>query len=228
MPNDISVLVADPQHVSVFRDRLHLSGRVLRFASTNLATAFESIKTNQPRLVAVDGAFAERAEGRAFIDRVSRLAIDGTETRLVAEIKGAWATTPLPAQPAPPPAVDAKNSGINTRRAPRFLVLDPLQAVVESHKASLVDLSVLGAQVVSEPVLRPNQKLKVALPDTNNQTLRLTAHVAWSLYERPKHAAEPYYRAGMEFTDASREALEDFCRRHCSEDPLPYRSKIKN
>jgi hypothetical protein len=224
MPNDITVLVAEPQHVAVFRDRLHLSGRVLRFASTNLATAFESIKTNQPRLVAVDGGFAKTAEGLAFIDRVARLAIVGLDTRLVAEVKGAWATTPLSDQPAALPVVDVKASGINTRRAPRFLVLDPLQAVVESNRASLVDLSVLGAQVVSQPVLRPNQKLKIALPD-NNETLRLTAQVAWSLYERPKHAAEPYYRAGIEFSDASKEALEDFCHRHCAEDPLPYRGK---
>ena len=224
MPNDITVMVADPQHLAVFRDRLHLAGRVLRFTSSNLASAFESIKTHQPHLVAVDGAFARTPEGRAFIDRVATLGIAGLDTRLIAEVSGAWATTPLASATAASAPVDARTSGINTRRAPRFLVLDPLQAVVESNKASLVDLSVLGAQVVSEPVLRPNQRLKVAIPD-NDETLRLTAHVAWSLYERPKHAPDPYYRAGIEFTDASREALEDFCRRHCSEDPLPFREK---
>ena len=231
MTTDLVVLVASPEHLASLRDGLRLSGRVLRFASTNLAAAFESVKTNQPGLVAIDARFAAMPEGGAFIDRIGKLAIPGSETRLVARVGGAWATTPLrcaaaPApEPAPTPArapVDVKSTGLNTRRTPRFLVLDPLKAVVESTNADLVDLSVLGAQVVSGSALRPNQKIKVALPDGGG-TLRVTAHIAWSQFEKPQYATEAYYRAGMEFSDAAKEALEDFCRRHCCEDPLPYR-----
>jgi PilZ domain-containing protein len=207
--------------MSALRDGLRLSGRVLRFASTTLATAFESVRSNQPGLVALDAMFAETLEGRAFIDRVDKLAIPGSDIRLVAKVGAAWATTPLVRAGKAAP-LDVKAAGLNTRRAPRFLVLDPLKAVVESTNADLVDLSVLGAQVVSTPVLRPNQKIRVALPDGEG-TLRVSAHVAWSLYEKPRHATDAYYRAGMEFTDAAKEALEDFCHRHCWEDPLPYR-----
>jgi hypothetical protein len=247
--------VASPEHLSSLRDGLRLSGRVLRFASTNLATAFACVKTNQPKLVAIESTFARTPEGGAFVDRIAALAIEGCETRLVARVGGTWATMPLspgtgpgplpvlrpaarvaepsrvaaaarmtePARVAePPPPVDVKSTGLNTRRAPRFLVLDPLKAVVENANADLVDLSVLGAQVVSASALRPNQKIKLALVDGEG-TLRITAHVAWSHFEKPKHAADAYYRAGMEFTDAAKEVLEDFCRRHCWEDPLPYR-----
>ena len=220
MANEVAVLIADPPRMAAFRDELRLAGRVLRFSSSNLASVFESIRANQPSLVAIDALFVETAAGKAFVDRVEKLAIPSSEIHLVARENGAWKTRPLSGY-APAPAIDVKSAGLNTRRAPRFLVLDPLQAAVDSSQASLIDLSVLGAQVMSAPVLKPNQKIKIALPD-DSETLRVTASIKWSLFEKPKHAMEPYYRAGIEFTDAS-PALEDYCRRHCSEDPLPYR-----
>jgi hypothetical protein len=230
MSTEVSVLIADPARMAAFRDGVRLPGRVLRFASSNLAVAFDSIKTNQPGLVAIDGQFAETPEGRALIDRIDKLSIAGSQTRLVSRVNGEWATTPLASRPgaggaaAAAPKIDVKAVGLNTRRAPRFLVLDPLEAVVENSQASLVDLSVLGAQVMSTPALHPNQKIKVALPD-NDETLRVTAHICWAVFEKPTYAPEPYYRAGMEFTEAAKQTLEDYCRRHCAEDPLPLRRR---
>jgi hypothetical protein len=229
MPAEVTVLLADPARMPVLRDALRLPGRVLRFATLNLPSVFDSIKQNQPGLVAIDALFAQTKEGQAFIDRVQKLATTGCEIRLVARVAGEWATTPLAGAaasngaPSRQPAVDLKASGLDTRRTPRFIVLDPLQAVVENtNKAGLIDISVRGAQVLSTPVLRPNQTLRVQLPD-DHDTLRLTAQVAWSLFEKPTHVNEPYYRAGMEFTDASTELLADYCRRHCAEDPTPVR-----
>jgi hypothetical protein len=109
---------------------------------------------------------------------------------------------------------------VQTRRVPRFPVLDPLAMVVDGRPTSLVDMSVMGAQVVSTPILRPNQRLKVTLPDEGETVLTLSAHVAWSAFELSK---EPRYRAGMEFTDAAAQALEQYCRRHCSDEPVPPR-----
>jgi hypothetical protein len=73
---------------------------------------------------------------------------------------------------------------------------------------------------VSQPVLRPNQTVKIALPDTD-EILRVTAHVAWSMLEQPRDGMDVYYRAGVEFTDAAKQTLEEYCRRHCGDDPLP-------
>jgi hypothetical protein len=92
--------------------------------------------------------------------------------------------------------------------------------VVENRQANLVNISILGAQVVSQPALRPNDNVKILLPD-NSETVRVTAHVAWSTFEQARMGTETYYRAGMEFTDAAKEILEDYCRRHCEELPLP-------
>lgn len=213
---ELTVLVADPERMQLLREGLRLDGRVLRFMTNNLPTALESIRTNAPDLVAVDAAFAATPEGRVFLDRVLKLAIPSSGIHVVRQTDGGWSTAPFAAAPAPERSPDPKSTGVNTRRAPRFLVRSTLQAVVESSKASLVDLSVLGAQVVSEPALRPNQTIKIALPDAGG-TMRVTAHVAWSLYEKPAHARDPHYRAGLEFTDAARQALDDYCRRHCAD-----------
>ena len=123
-----------------------------------------------------------------------------------------------------PLVVAAPAVTVNTRRAPRFLVKDPLNAVVESGTASLVDISVLGAEVVSHPALRPNETIKIALPDIG-EMLRVTAHVAWSTFEKPKLTVDAYYRAGIEFTDAAQLSLEDYRLRHCAEDPIPFRGR---
>ena len=266
MPAAVSVLVADPSRMTAVGGSIQLPGRVLRFVSSNLAAALEGIRVNRAGLLAVDGQFAATPEGQAFIDRVQTLAPQGLEIRLIARVKGIWATTPLdgaesltpahPAVPPPagpiesapkplvvtppvlagrppvapsspePPALDVKASGLNTRRTPRFIVLDPLEANVDSGKAGLIDVSVMGAQLLSTPRLRPNQTLKVALPDESTP-VRVTARVAWALFEKPSHAPDAYYRAGVEFTDGSRSTLEQYCRRHCSEEPTPFRSGKK-
>jgi hypothetical protein len=78
---------------------------------------------------------------------------------------------------------------------------------------------VLGAQVVSQPVLRPGQTVKIALPD-DAELLHLTAHVAWSEFQQTKQGLH-VYRAGIAFTDAAQETLDDYRRRYGAEKPLP-------
>jgi PilZ domain len=238
MSPEISIVVADVSRVSAIRGRVQLPGRAMDFTSGNLASAMDSIRAHRPSVVAVDALFADTAAGAAFIDRVNGLALPGTAVRLIAQHDGRWITTPwrglnsVGAEQTivpPPPltiaaAVAAQIGPANTRRAPRFLVQHPVDALVENSRASLVDISVLGAQIVSQPVLRPNQKIKVGLPDTN-ETLNVVAHVAWSTYERPRSDAEPHYRAGIEFTSAAQQVLEDYRRRHCADEPIPLRSR---
>jgi glucose-6-phosphate dehydrogenase assembly protein OpcA len=123
-----------------------------------------------------------------------------------------------------PLVVAARPDPVNTRRAPRFLVRDPLDVSVESGVATLVDISVLGAQLVSVPVLRPGQKINVGLPDTG-ETLNVVAQVAWSTYEKVRTEQEPHYRVGLEFTDAGQHALEDYRQRHGADQIVPFRAR---
>lgn len=237
MPSDFTIVVAEPARMPAIRAGLPVLGRAMHITSGNLPSAMESIKNFQPKLVAIDASFAQTLTGAAFIERVERLAIPDGEIRLIARIEGAWVTTSrrpgtgvvvssAPAVVDAPlmaaPVTTARLAAVSTRRAPRFLVRNPLDVVVENGSASLIDISILGAQVVSGPALRPNQKIKIALPDTRD-LLNVMTHVAWSTFEKPKLTSEAYYRAGIEFTGAAQEALEDYRLRHCAEEPIPYR-----
>src|SRR5919198_5365283 len=89
MASDITILVADPRRLPALRAGLELPGRVLRYSSSNLASAFESIRALSPRSLVLDAVFADTPEGHAFIDRIEQLAID-CEHQIVAHVNGSW------------------------------------------------------------------------------------------------------------------------------------------
>jgi hypothetical protein len=72
----------------------------------------------------------------------------------------------------------------------------------------LVDLSVVGAQVVSATLLKPNQRVRLSFIESA-KPVRFSAGVAWSAFELPK--GEPRYRAGIEFFDADPDSVGRFC-----------------
>lgn len=230
MSRDVTILIAEPQLLTTLRNEVKVTGRPLYFSASNLASALESIRALQPHIVVLESTFAGTDKGRAFIDRLSVPALAASEIQLVSHAGGRWALAPLGAKPAAaglspaaPAPVALEQAGLNTRRAQRFPVFNPAEAVIDGTPTNLVDISVLGAQVVSDPVLRPQQKIKVALPDVEEMILRFTAHVAWSVFEKPRPEKAPHYRAGMEFSDATAQALEEYCQRHCSNSPTPIR-----
>lgn len=217
---DLAVVIADAVRLRAIRYASHFKCRALYFTDSNLASAFESIRAHEPGVVALETHFAHTAEGRVFVDRLQRLAIAGSAVHLTSFANGEWSTR----LPGGAPAVSAPSlSTVNTRRVPRFPVLDLLAMKVDGKQTSLVDMSVMGAQVLSAPSLRPNQRLKITLPDVEGSLLSVSACVAWSAFETSKNAPQPYYRAGVEFTDAAAQALEEFCRRHCADEPLALR-----
>ena len=62
-------------------------------------------------------------------------------------------------------------------------------------------MSAVGAQVLSGSILRPNQKVRVTIPQDDAQ-VRCRGAIAWAKFELPKPTAPPVYRAGVEFLDA--------------------------
>jgi hypothetical protein len=101
-----------------------------------------------------------------------------------------------------------------TRRAPRFKVAGTFGALLDGNAASVVDISTIGAQVVSSVVLKPNQVVKMALSD-DHDSLRFNAAVAWASFEIPPNSG-PRYRAGIKFIDADQGVVGGFCQRHKS------------
>jgi len=94
--------------------------------------------------------------------------------------------------------------------------------LVEGRTASLIDMSKLGAQVVSATVLRPNQRVRTSLSDEQG-TLRVTAVVAWAWFEISP-ARGPQYRAGIEFIDGDCAALDAYCARQIRREAVDLRS----
>jgi len=232
MPSDFTVVIADVTRMAAIRSGLRLPGRVVQFTNLTLSSALDAIKRDEPKLVAIDALLVQTQQGQGFIKCVESLAKAGCAVRLIVRGNRAWTTTehdvqrqtdasPIDCDAAAPcpPSVVAATAAANTRRAPRFPMLDSLNAAVEGFQASLVNISVLGAQLVSQPVLRPGQTIRIALPD-DNEMLRLTAHVAWSTFQQTK-LGTTVYRAGVAFTDAAQETLDDYCRRYGAENPLP-------
>ena len=101
-----------------------------------------------------------------------------------------------------------------TRRAPRYRVRQGVELQLDGNPAAVIDLSTVGAQVISPTVLRPNQKVRVSVP-IDDFTLRFRGAIAWAKFELPKAPAKnPQYRAGVEFTDADAQAIDNFCSKH--------------
>ena len=108
----------------------------------------------------------------------------------------------------PAPALDQRG----TRRAPRFRIAGEMGVQLDGNAATLVDLSTLGAQVLSPTILKPKQRVRVALTDECG-ALRFNAAIAWAFFEIPPSRA-PQYRAGVHFVDADSNAVGAFCNRH--------------
>jgi hypothetical protein len=79
--------------------------------------------------------------------------------------------------------------------------------MIDGNPAALINLSIVGAQVVSPTILRPNQRVRMILPDTE-RPLRFSAGVAWAAFEMPKSGTQ--YRAGIEFFDAEAEPIDKY------------------
>jgi hypothetical protein len=82
---------------------------------------------------------------------------------------------------------------------------------VEGANAALVDLSIIGAQLVSPAKLSPNQRVRVSLKDEGG-SVEFSATVAWTSFEIQPNSG-PRYRAGLEFVDADAALVEAFCTR---------------
>lgn len=133
----------------------------------------------------------------------------------------------LPAPETPAPATAAHAEEINvveeprpldwhgTRRVPRVRTRPGIEIQLDGNPVAVVDISTLGAQVLSQSMLRPDQRVRVTIP-RDSGTLRFRGSIAWARFELPRRADEPgpHYRVGVEFLDGEAAALKDFCERN--------------
>ena len=217
-----TVLIASLEHLPSLKARDEL-GETIAFADTDALKALDIITRQRPSLVVLERVFAATSRGAALINRIKAdPALAACEIRIVAHDSSYARVSPRRAGEPGPSAVavvaalavtDARSLETapldqrGTRRAPRVSMANGVDVQIDGNPASLVNLSLIGAQVVSTTILKPNQRVRVALADAA-RSMRIGAAVAWASFEMPQGAAR--YRAGIEFLDADQEAVARF------------------
>jgi len=203
------VAIAGADRLSQLKERIGaVDGELLVFTDAEALRALEVIVTQRPRMVALERLFAASPRGAALINRIKAdKKLAGSEIRVFAHDSDIVRVVPR-LDAAAQQALDQRG----TRRAPRVKMGARATAVVDSKTAALVDLSIIGAQVVSPGALKVNQQVSFALVD-KDANLRFTAKVAWTSFEIQPDSG-PRYRAGIEFLDARADDVDAFCRRH--------------
>src|SRR5712671_2825158 len=98
----LTVVMADPQRMAAMRDNLPTPGRVLRYPTSNLASAFESIRANQPGLIVLDSGFLQTESGHGFVERVNLLNIPKVVMQAAVFDRGTWTMKSIGERPAAP------------------------------------------------------------------------------------------------------------------------------
>lgn len=228
-------MIAPPEMLSALKERSGApNGEVLTFSDADALRALAEIVKRRPHAVELERQFAATPRGAALINRIkSDPALAGSELRVVstgtdsARVLQRTPAAPQATEPAvaildaptgekeakteaAPPAPPTLDRG--TRRAPRFRMATETIVQIDGKPATVVDLSTVGAQVISPTIVKPNQRVRVMLADEVG-ALRFNAVIAWAFFEIPRNGG-PQYRAGVNFVDANGDAVGTFCLRH--------------
>jgi CHASE2 domain-containing sensor protein len=209
------VLIAASEHLAALQQQPEFTDAEA-FPATDALKALEAITRTRPQVIVLDHVFAASARGAALVNRIKAdPALASCEIRIV---EATAATTPEPT-PAPPPASEtvdtaagvavptATHLDTGTRRAQRYVISGNVEVLVDGSPAALVNISMVGAQVISPSSLRPNQRVRMSLVD-EARPIRFNGVVAWASFEMPKEG--PRYRAGINFYDAAPEMVTRF------------------
>ncbi len=225
-----AVLIAAADLLPAMKSRLATNIRELQaFTDAEALRALETITTRRPGLVVLEKKFASTPRGAALINRIKAdpslgdtqipvLSHDGSAD--VAPTVASSAPRPHGSTPAATPAATAAPAAAppaeldyrGTRRAPRFGIEGARDILVDGNRGTIIDLSTLGAQIVTATILKPNQRVRVGIVD-DDTNIRCSATVVWASFEIPK-GQSPRYRVGLDFVEPDLKAVDAYIRRH--------------
>ena len=235
-----TVFVASADLLTAWTSHTVSDARLTTFSDAALEGAVEAIFRGRPNMVVVEHRVAVTAHGPEFIKRLQTdPGLAGLDVRVIdAETITSLIESPEFARRASELLAERAEQlpAATRRRMTRFQVPQGVELVVDGSSAMLVDLSTMGAQVLSCGILRPKQRVRVTLPEEENM-VRLNAEIAWSALELPKSGtaptfydmdrlkqameddmtvsrlATPHYRAGLKFVTSDSQIIERFCSR---------------
>jgi hypothetical protein len=222
-----ALVIAARNLMPALKECVKVDGEVLAFADTEPIQALQSIMENRPNLVVLERLFAATPRGAALINRIkSDPQLAHAEVRVMSHtgdysrqvVKPTAAPMPVTQSGAAVATEDAPKpiDWHGTRRAPRSRIRSGVELQLDGNPAAVIDLSTVGAQVLSPTILRPNQKVRITLP-SDDFVLRFRGAIAWAKFELPKPPAKtPQYRAGVEFIDGDAKALLTLINRNKS------------
>jgi PilZ domain len=221
MSTSCTIVIAPADLMQPLCDLLRTSGQELvPCVDSDIPGAIDTIVQRRPGEVAIEREFASTPRGAALVGRLKAdPALGGLEIRIVAHDSDYSRVSPRRpvgdsadggvAVAAPAPALDQRG----TRRATRTAIVDGAEILIDGGPVRLVDLSALGAQVLSPAVLRPSQRVRVSMVD-EKLTLRFRATIVWATFELPGGGAAPRYRAGIAFSGADADSITGYVTRH--------------
>jgi hypothetical protein len=173
-----------------------------------IAAAFPVVSRDRVLMIAcVDDA---RSAADAPPATTAEILVDRVNQRLQRPQPGV-AERPL-AEAAPAPAVESPHY-VLTRQARRVTMNEGVKVYIDGIASELVDLSTLGAQIVSPSVCRPNRPVRVELSRDANP-IACQARIVWARVEHGSQDELVLYRAGVEFTEANVPALQAFASQY--------------
>lgn len=215
------VVIAPADLMQALCDRLRTSARELvPCVDSDIPVAIDTVLQRRPAEVAIERVFASTSRGAALVGRLKAdpalmgieiciVAHDSDYSRVSPHRGGGDASDGGVAVAAPAPALDQRG----TRRAPRTAIVESAEILIDGGPVRLVDLSALGAQVLSTAVLRPSQRVRVSMVD-EKLTLRFQATIVWATFEMPRGGTAPRYRAGIVFSGADADSISEYATRH--------------
>lgn len=210
------VLIGPSGALPALRERLTPGADVQTFTDTETLEALDHIVRAKPRIVALDYQFSLTSRGTALIDRIKDdpelqmcevrvVAHDGALSRVTQKRRTSDVTVAIE---DPKALLDPRG----TRRAVRIQIRDGVEVLVDGNTATLVDISTIGAQVLSAKMLKPNQRVRVTFSDGQGM-IRCSGSIVWAAFEMPKGQATRY-RAGIELASADAQQMTAYAERY--------------
>jgi hypothetical protein len=212
------VLIGPSEALPTLRERVDSGAELHTFTDQEALEALDYIIRTKPRIVALDNEFSATSRGTALINRIKddptltdcevRVVAHDAALNRVAVRRASTTAAAVVVVEEPKKPLDQRG----TRRAPRVRIRENVDVLVDGNVAQLIDLSAVGAQVLSAKMLKPNQRIRLTLPE-GKTAIRCTGSIAWASFEMPK-GETPRYRAGIDVAGADPIAMTGFAERH--------------
>ena len=111
-----------------------------------------------------------------------------------------------------------------SRQARRVKIDSSAEVLVDGIASTLVDVSALGAQIVSPAALRPNRCVRIQLPNGTHR-LSCEGRIVWAQLESARADAPATYRAGVRFVDVNLPDITTFVSQYAPAEALAVRQE---